>query len=204
MGGARTVSLGILLSGGMDSTALAWWRRPKIAFTVDYGQASAAGEVRAASAVCEAIGAAHEVIRVDCASLGSGDLAGTPPLPIAPIPEWWPYRNQLLVTLVGMRAVSLGIQTLMLGAVQTDSQHLDGTPAFFEALDRLMALQEGGLRIEAPALGMTGAELVRRSNVPRSVLAWAHSCHTGEFACGVCRGCAKHFTVTQELWGEGY
>lgn len=35
----------ILLSGGMDSIALAYWKRPEIAITIDYGQKPAAAEV---------------------------------------------------------------------------------------------------------------------------------------------------------------
>jgi 7-cyano-7-deazaguanine synthase len=198
------VSTGILLSGGMDSTALAWWLRPPVAFTIDYGQVCAAGEIRAAAAVADAIGANHEVIRVDCGALGSGDLAGSPALEIAPIPEWWPFRNQLLVTLAAMRALSLGVDTLLVGSVATDSQHRDGTPEFFNTLDVLLRNQEGGIRVHAPALQLTSAELVLQSGIPRSVLAWAHSCHTNSLACGECRGCTKHFFVTRELWGEGY
>lgn len=194
----------VLLSGGMDSIALAWWIRPEVTLTVDYGHLSAAGEIRAARAVSEAIGAVHEVIRVDCSTLGSGDLAGRAALDVAPIPEWWPYRNQLLVTIAGMRAISMGINTLMFGAVASDCQHRDGTPEFFAMADKIMGLQEGSIRVEAPAIQMTSAALVRHAGVPRSVLAWAHSCHTGPFACGVCRGCSKHFMVMQELWGEGY
>ena len=198
------MSTAILLSGGMDSIALAWWQRPAIAFTIDYGQVSAVGEIRAAATVAALINAQHEVIRVNCRAIGSGDLAGTSPVAIAPIPEWWPFRNQLLVTLAAMRSVSLGVETLIFGTVATDAQHLDGTPEFFHRLDRLLHYQEGGLRVVAPAAHLTSTELIRESRVPRSILAWAHSCHTSDFACGICRGCAKHFYVTEEVWGEGY
>ena len=36
----------MLLSGGMDSIAVAYWRRPSLAITIDYGQVPAAGELR--------------------------------------------------------------------------------------------------------------------------------------------------------------
>ena len=36
----------LLLSGGMDSIALAYWKRPDIALTIDYGQAAADAEER--------------------------------------------------------------------------------------------------------------------------------------------------------------
>ncbi len=194
----------ILLSGGIDSIALTWWLRPAVALTVDYGQVSADGEIRAASTVCKDLGLQHEILEVDCSSIGSGDLSGRPPLDVAPVSEWWPFRNQLLVTLAGIRSLSLGVEKLLVASVASDGHHVDGTSPFYLALDRLLSLQEGSLRLEAPALALTSAELVRRSGVPRDVLAWAHSCHVSDFACGSCRGCRKHAVVTEELWGEGY
>jgi 7-cyano-7-deazaguanine synthase len=184
----------------MDSLALAWWLRPPYAFTVDYGQAAAAGEVRAAVQACAELGIAHEVLVVDASSLGSGDLAGRPPLAAAPVREWWPFRNQFLLTVAGMRAVALGVQRLLAGSVAADGAHRDGTAAFYDHADRLFAMQEGGIRIEAPAIALTTAALVRRAGAPRSFMAWAHSCHTGPFACGACRGCWKQAEVEAELW----
>jgi 7-cyano-7-deazaguanine synthase len=194
----------ILLSGGMDSIALAYWKRPELAFTADYGQAAAPAEIAAARQVCDDLGIGHDVVRVDCSALGSGDMANTKSLAIAPVPEWWPFRNQLLLTLAGMRCISLGVQTLMIGSVKSDGVHADGRPEFYEAIDALMAQQEGTLRVEAPALGMTTVELIEKSEVPRSILAWAHSCHVGPLACGACRGCVKHYEVTKQLYGDPY
>lgn len=194
----------LLLSGGMDSIALAYWKRPEIAFTVDYGQAAAPAEIAAAAQVCAELGVHHEVIRANCSALGSGDMAGSKALEMAPVPEWWPFRNQLLITLAGMRAVALGVGTLMVGSVLSDECHADGRLDFYGAIDALMALQEGGIRVEAPALSITTIELVRESGVPRSVLAWAHSCHIGVLACGSCRGCVKHYEVTGAIYGEAY
>lgn len=189
----------ILLSGGIDSISLAYWKRPAVAVTVDYGQRPARGEIQASAGACEALGIEHLVVSVDCSSLGSGDMAGSSPLEIAPVPEWWPYRNQLLVTLAASAVISRGVASLLIGTVKADSQHADGTSRFVAALSNLMSLQEGGLRVEAPAIGLTSVELVRRSEVPLEVLAWAHSCHTSSLACGRCRGCAKHFETMQDL-----
>lgn len=194
----------ILLSGGIDSIALAHWKRPEFAITLDYGQLPAATEIAAATEVARALAIQHEVLRVDCSTLGSGDLLGQPPLAAAPVPEWWPYRNQLLVTLAGMRAISRGVTELMVGSVASDSQHADGTSKFYEILDNLMRMQEGNLRVSAPAIELSTVELVRTSGVPREVLAWAHSCHVGPFACGACRGCIKHYNVMKELYACAY
>src|SRR5262245_23761200 len=126
-------------------------------------------------------------------------MAGNKPLDLAPVPEWWPYRNQLLVTLAASAVISRGVPSLLIGTVKSDAQHADGTSQFVVALSEVMRIQEGGIQVEAPAIELTSAELVRRSDVPLEVLAWAHSCHTSNLACGRCRGCAKHFETMREL-----
>ena len=190
---------GILLSGGMDSAALAYLLRPAIAFTIDYGQVSAKGELRAATHFATELGIQHEIITVDCRSLGSGDLAGSQALAVAPVPEWWPFRNQLLATMAAARAVPLSVQTLLFGSVASDKSHVDGRPEFFFALNALLSMQEGGVGVEAPAMNLSAAELIRQSGIPMSMLAWSHSCHRAEFACGSCRGCNKRENVLVEL-----
>jgi 7-cyano-7-deazaguanine synthase len=189
----------LLLSGGMDSAALAFWKRPALAITIDYGQASARGEIRAATQIATELNIAHEIIQLDCSALGSGDLAGKPAIAGSPAPEWWPYRNQFLVTVAAMKAIPLGITSLLVGSVKSDSFHVDGRAEFYEQLDRLVAMQEGSLRIEAPGLEFTAADLIRQSGIPDSLIGWAHSCHKAEYACGNCRGCWKRQNVLDEL-----
>ena len=193
------MSEAILLSGGMDSTCIAFWRKPKHAIMIDYGQRPARGEQRAAEAVAAELGLVFHRIEVDLRALGSGDLSDQPPLSIAAGPEWWPFRNQMLVTLAAMKAVTLGATTLLIGALRTDGFHVDGRPEFVNALGQLLEMQEGGLRLEAPAITLSAAELVTTSGVPDELLAWAHSCHVAEFACGSCRGCIKHYETLQAL-----
>lgn len=185
----------ILLSGGIDSAALAFWKRPKWAITIDYGQKPARGEIRAAAAVCSELEIRHEVVSIDCSALGSGDLAGKAPLEAAPESEWWPFRNQLLVTLAAMRGMALGVDSLMVGSIRADSFHADGTAQFYERLDGLVAMQEGAIRVMAPAIGIEAPDLIRQSGIPASLLAWTHSCHKANYSCGNCRGCNKSRSV---------
>ncbi|AJE98830.1 7-cyano-7-deazaguanine synthase [Pandoraea apista] len=194
----------LLLSGGMDSVAIAYWQRPDVGITVAYGQRGAIAEVRAAAAVCEALGMEHHVIEADLSSLGSGDMAGTEASALAPVSEWWPFRNQMLVTLAAMKAIGLGANKLMIGTLGTDGVHADGTPEFIAAMNALLKCQEGELTLEAPAIDLSGAELVKESRVPHEILAWAHSCHVANEACGVCRGCRKHYETLEELGFEPY
>ena len=189
----------ILLSGGVDSSAIAFLEQPQLAIFVDYGQMPAVGELRAARAITKRLGIPLEAIRIDCSSLGSGDMAGTCASPYAPVPEWWPYRNQLLVTLAAPVALNMGAQEMLVGAVSTDGQHTDGTAEFIKTLNQLMIIQEGRIGVSAPAIGKTSVELVRDSGIPLSLLAWTHSCHVANLACGQCRGCVKRANVLDEI-----
>jgi 7-cyano-7-deazaguanine synthase len=198
----------ILLSGGIDSTSLCYWLRPELAITIVYGQRAAHAEVSASAEICRVMGIAHEIVRVDCSEVGAGSMSpGATQIKglsdgALPMPEWWPFRNQLLITLGSARAVARGASELIIGTVATDSCHLDGGPTFLRLVDELTKCQEGSLHVSAPAHLMTSVRLVKESRVPRPLLAWAHSCHIGDFACGKCRGCQKHRDVMVGLEAE--
>lgn len=193
----------LLLSGGMDSIALAWELRPELCLTINYGQRAAAGEIRAAGAVCAELGVRHRVLNVDCSFIGSGDMAGTQALDVAPVSEWWPFRNQLLVTIGAAWALQDALTVVTIGTVASDTSHADGRPEFVEAMNQVLRLQEGRILLEAPGIKETTVELCRRVGVPHSILGWAHSCHVGSFGCGRCRGCYKHRASMRELgFGE--
>jgi 7-cyano-7-deazaguanine synthase len=193
----------LLLSGGMDSTALAWSIRPEIAITIDYGQRAARGEFRAAAAVCATLNIRHRSLAIDCRALGSGDLAGTTPHPTAPVSEWWPFRNQLLITLASGIVLHEGLTTIVLGSVSSDKTHADGRTEFFEAMGRLLRLQEGGIDVEVPGINESSVSLCRKAGVPFELLAWSHSCHVSDYACGTWRGGLKHRETMRELgYGE--
>lgn len=197
------MSTGLLLSGGMDSIAIAWWKRPNWAVTIDYGQKPAQAEIAAAEQICRELGISHEVLTVDCSDLGSGDLVLQEPNSLAGASDWWPYRNQLLITLACMRAITRNVDTLYIGTVRSDREsHLDGTPEFVAHMDKLTSYQEGRLRVLAPAMDLATDELVRISKVPNHLLAWAHSCHKANIPCNNCRGCNKYLTTYAALGKE--
>lgn len=189
----------LLLSGGMDSVAIAWWKRPDIAITLDYGQKAAEAEIGAAKTICQSLDIEHHVVRVDCSTLGSGDMAGTAADVNAPSSDWWPYRNQMLISLAAMKAITLGITHLWIGTVKSDGTHLDGTPDFVRKINDLMYYQEGSITVEAPAIHLSTTELIRVSGIAPGTLAWAHSCHKANIPCGCCRGCNKYFEVLDDV-----
>lgn len=190
----------ILLSGGMDSISLAYWKKPSVAITIDYGQLPAATEIRASKIIADALHMEHHVIKIDCSSLGSGDLLNQSPIDISPSTEWWPYRNQLLVTFALMRGIKLGITEVMVASVKSDGFHKDGTAQFYNSINNLSVYQEGGISVTAPCVGLTTAELISLSGVPKDLLLWAHSCHKSNIACGNCRGCNKYAQVMKEVF----
>lgn len=191
----------LLFSGGLDSSALAWTYRPDICLTVDYGQRAAAGERVAAAALCNEMGLEHEVLRVDLSTLGSGSMSGRATVDGAQAAEFWPYRNQILITLAGMALLPRGLKTLLIGVVASD-RHADGSLAFIEILDSLMRLQEGGVQVVAPAARLEPAELLRSSGFPHDLIGLTFSCHVHRFACGQCGGCIKHRETVEEVYGR--
>lgn len=197
--GAGHVSVVLLLSGGIDSTALAYWQRPEYALTINYGQAAALAEQRAATQVARELGLAFHTMTVDLRDLGLGRMAGLRPEADAPTPEWWPFRNQLLITFAAAKAVILGADAVMIGTLATDGLHADGRPEFLETMRALFQQQERQIRLLAPASKMDALQLVRRSEVPSQLLAWTHSCHVADYACGTCRGCNKHVETLNAL-----
>jgi 7-cyano-7-deazaguanine synthase len=189
----------LLLSGGIDSIAIAAWRRPALCLTVDYGQIPAASEIASSSSACLALGLTHEVLRTPVGELGAGVLAGKPQSTASPNPEFWPFRNQLLVTLAAMVAIERHSAKVLIGTVASDKRHADGSEDFILRLNALLEMQEGGVTLEAPAIKFNSLALVHESGIDLSVLAWAHSCHSSNVACGHCPGCAKHSKVMEAI-----
>lgn len=187
----------LLLSGGIDSICLAAKYRPKVCLTVDYGQRAAQAEINSSKQVCHSLGLRSIVLNVNIGALGSGQMAGQTTSPVSQHVEFWPFRNQFLVTLAGMLALREQCTQILIGSVSTDQRHSDGSTAFRDLLHQLLGLQEGGLELLAPAADMTSEELIDFSEISLDVLSWAHSCHTGNFACGNCPGCNKHSQVMQ-------
>lgn len=189
----------LLLSGGMDSFSLAYAMRPDIAMTIDYGQKPATAEINSSTILCKSLGIHHEIISTDISKLGSGDLSDRPAISIAPASDWWPYRNQMLITIAAMHLIGKGVNEIAIATVKSDSIHVDGQSTFINSIDKLMRLQEGSISITAPAIEKSTQQLVRDSKIPYPLLAWSHSCHTSNIACGICRGCIKHREVVEDL-----
>lgn len=187
----------LLLSGGLDSAALAAMARPEHCLYVDYGQVPATAEGRAARQIAVELNLPFDAVTVPAGAVGSGlmsatvdhtDLAGP-----SPSPEWWPFRNQLLITIAAAWGIQRGFEAVLIGTVASDgTRHADGSSEFVSAIDTLLSLQEGGMHLQAPAAHLSAAELLTTSGVSDAVLSWTHSCHRANLPCANCPGCIKH------------
>jgi len=194
------VSRVLLLSGGMDSTAIAHWLEPEALLFIDYGQKCAAAEQRSAERVASQVQRPLASLSIDCAPVGE-DLLRGPNAPTKPTGEvWWPYRNQLLATFASAWALGNGCSEVLIGTVAGDGDvHRDGTTWFLQSLDALISGQEGGVHISAPALALTTEALIEASGITRDVLAGSYSCHRSSFPCGECGGCSKRDQILGSL-----
>jgi 7-cyano-7-deazaguanine synthase len=182
----------LLLSGGIESTCLAYAMRPRLCLTIDYGQKVARSEISASKNICAALRLSHETVRFDLRKFAAGTMAGATQSLQGAAPEWWPFRNQLLISVAAMVAFKKGQKEILIGTVKSDRRHKDGSQRFLRGMDRLLQHQEGSLRLNAPARKMSSEQLIDWAEPPLSLLGLTFSCHRSTFSCGQCRGCWKN------------
>ncbi|MFN7551752.1 MAG: 7-cyano-7-deazaguanine synthase QueC [Pseudomonadota bacterium] len=197
----------VLLSGGMDSAVVLAIARAQgfegHALSVRYGQRHSV-ELDAAAAVARALGAAaHKVVDVDLRAIGGSALTAdiaVPEFPAAGIPVTYvPARNTIMLALALGWAEVLGAQDLFVGVNAVDySGYPDCRPAFVEAFERLANLAtragvEGRrLRVHAPLLALSKADIVRRGielGVDFSATVSCYQADSRGRACGRCDAC---------------
>lgn len=201
----------VLLSGGLDScvaAAIAKSRGFAIhAVSFDYGQRHRR-ELDSARAVAQALGAAsHDVFSIDLGRVGGSALTdraidvpkGRSESEMgADIPVTYvPARNTVFLS-YGMAVAEVrGAGALFIGANALDySGYPDCRPEYFEAFERMAnlatkrAVEGHPLRIEAPLLRLTKADIVREGVRLAAPLHLTWSCYSGgEVACGECDSC---------------
>ena len=173
--------------------------RPDLLVTIDYGHLPAAGEIAAAKQIAATLELDHAILSAPLSEFGRGEMVGTHASDSDLIPEHWPLRNQMLVTLAAMKYADMGLSTIMIGTVASDCVHSDGTPNFITRLNDLIGVQSPGLKIIAPAIGLSTRELVGASGLANDTLGWCFSCHRAPVACGACRGCTKTLELLSSL-----
>ena len=198
----------VLLSGGLDSaTVLALAQEQGLqchALSVHYGQRHSA-ELAAAARVAGALGAIeHRVMGVDLAGIGGSSLTdismSVPTAPTVGIPSTYvPARNTLMLSLALGWAEVLEATHVFIGVNAVDySGYPDCRPEFIAAFQRLAMLAtkagvEGhAIRIEAPLISLSKAEIIRegtRLGVDYSLTVSCYQADEAGRACGRCDSC---------------
>ena len=199
----------VLLSGGLDSaTTLALARVEGYtchALSVDYGQRHSA-ELEAAARVAMALGACeHRVVDVDLGQFGGSALTDTaidvPMRGVQPgIPATYvPARNTVMLSLALAWAEVLGAHDIFVGVNAVDySGYPDCRPEYiaaFEAMANLAtkaAVEGARLRIHAPLIALSKADIVHRGTALGVDYGLTVSCYQADesgAACGLCDSC---------------
>jgi 7-cyano-7-deazaguanine synthase len=202
-----------LLSGGLDSAVcLAWARREGFAcyaLSFDYGQRHRI-ELEAAARVAAALGAErHMVARIGLDAFGGSALTAAMPVPKGRSGEemstgipvtYVPARNTIFLSNALAWAEVLESADLVIGVNALDySGYPDCRPEYIAAFEHMANLAtragvEGRtrVRIHAPLLHLTKAEIVRLGAALGVPFGLTHSCYDPApdgRPCGVCDAC---------------
>jgi 7-cyano-7-deazaguanine synthase len=203
----------VLVSGGLDSAttlamAVAEGCRA-YALSFDYGQRHR-HELRAAEDVARSLGAVeHRVMRIDLRVWGGSALTADLDVPKgrdademgASIPVTYvPARNTIFLSCALGYAEVLDARDIYIGVNALDySGYPDCRPEYLRAFEEMANLAtkaavEGSarIRVHAPLVEMTKAEIVRRGRALGVDFAMTHSCYdpsTEGLACGECDAC---------------
>jgi 7-cyano-7-deazaguanine synthase len=198
----------VLLSGGLDSaTALAIARDAGYdcyALSLSYGQRHAA-ELAAAERVAASIGVTrHLVLPMALDLIGGSALTDNsirvPEKESAGIPVTYvPARNTVFLALALGWAEVLEADDLFIGVNALDySGYPDCRPEFIKAFEQMAnlatkrAVEGERVRVHAPLIQMTKAEIIRRGTALGVDYALTVSCYQADEegrACGVCDSC---------------
>ena len=198
----------VLLSGGLDSATVLSMAVEQgfdaYALSVHYGQRHSA-ELAAAERVARGLGAReHRIMGVDLAGIGGSALTdpaiAVPTAAVEGIPiTYVPARNTLMLSLALSWAEILGAEAIFIGVNAVDySGYPDCRPEFISAfaevarLGTRVGVEGSPIRIEAPLVRLSKAEIIReglRRGVDFSLTVSCYQADETGRACGRCDSC---------------
>ena len=195
----------ILVSGGMDSAVTLALARERgftcHALSVAYGQRHAS-ELEAAQRVARALGAVeHKTVDIDLRSIGGSaltqDSIAVPDQAGSGIPATYvPARNTIMLSIALGWAEVLGAGDIFCGVNAVDySGYPDCRPEFIDAFERLAnvatkaAVEGAALRVHAPLMRSSKADIVREGVRLNVDFAATVSCYQADRHGRACRRC---------------
>ena len=195
----------ILVSGGMDSAVTLALARERgftcHALSVAYGQRHAS-ELEAAQRVAQALGAVeHKTVDIDLRSIGGSaltqDSIAVPEQAGSGIPATYvPARNTIMLSIALGWAEVLGAGDIFCGVNAVDySGYPDCRPEFIAAFERLAnlatkaAVEGAALRVHAPLMRSSKADIVREGVRLNVDFAATVSCYQADRHGRACRRC---------------
>jgi 7-cyano-7-deazaguanine synthase len=164
----------VLFSGGIDSSLVALLlaeSKPELVF-VDYGQPAREAERRATETLAEGWGFRLSETRLSGLKVGHGEITG---------------RNSLLVHLGLCHRPDA--QRIHIG-IHAGTGYRDCSPDFVRLAQSSLDFHTGGtMRLSAPLLHLSKAEIVRLARSMELPFAMTHSCERGNRRCGKCPTC---------------
>ena len=213
----------VLFSGGVDSTTCRGIAVDKygaenvVALSIAYGQKHTK-EIECSQKIAQHYGVEHLYLDLgkifqysNCSLLSHSDQE----IPTesyaeqiekthgAPVSTYVPFRNGLFLSSAASIALSKGCEVIYYGAHSDDAAgnaYPDCSDAFNKAINEAIYIGSGNqLKVEAPFIGLTKAQVVKKGlelKVPYE-LTW--SCYMGEDKpCGVCGTCIDRAKAFEE------
>lgn len=208
----------VLLSGGLDSATALYMAKKAgykcLCFIFDYGQRHRK-EIIQAKRLAQAAGCAYKILKIKLPWKGSSLLderlevaraQGTRAQDASEIPDTYvPGRNIIFLSFALSFAESVGAGAVYIGAHAQDySGYPDCRPEFFKAYEKMAAcgtragVEKKAIKIKAPLLNKTKAQIIRIGNKLGIPFGLTWSCYKGgRNPCGKCDSCyfrAKGFS----------
>lgn len=205
-----------LLSGGVDSSTLLYWLMEEkyselYPLTIIYGQKHSK-EIDSAKKIAERLKIPHLIVDISSIKplLKKGALTGEATVPYAHYSDETqkqtivPNRNAILLSLATAYAITNDADVIAYAAHHSDrAVYPDCRQEFVEAFDKAMKLanlyDNPEIKIVAPFINMTKAEIVRLGTDMKVPYELTWSCYEGRerscLKCGTCRERTEAFLL---------
>lgn len=169
----------LMLSGGLDSALCLWLKKPDVCLSIDYGQANAINEFRAAKELAWLHGIELQQLRFSWDHRPRGGIMGDVTASAASAVV--SGRNAMFVAAAAM----LGARTVTLGC------NADDRDAFVDCRPEVLAPigHACGVDVDLPLVGMTKAQVVSRCRELMVPIDRCVSCYRNGRRCGECAAC---------------